>query len=136
MREQERPKFREQPGVQERRRARRVVALFVLALVIIGAAASFAWWERQQALRLSGDGSIIRAPAGPYKVRPPEPGGMRVEGQGSTAFATSEGAEAGGQIDRSAEPELPLAQRPGATPAPANSGAAQAVQAPVGGVRP
>jgi hypothetical protein len=56
-----------------------------------------------------GDGSLITAIPIPYKVRPAEAGGMKVEGQGDAAFAASEGADADGQLDLAAQPEAPVA---------------------------
>lgn len=62
----------------------------------------------------TGDGRLITAQAGDYKVRPDAPGGMKVEGQGDSAFAASEGAEANGKIDLNGGSEAPVA-KPGKT---------------------
>lgn len=55
-----------------------------------------------------GGGALIAAPEGGYKVRPDEPGGMKVEGEGDASFAASEGAEATGKLDTAALPETPV----------------------------
>ncbi len=81
------------------------------------------WALRHRAATPKGDGRLIAAPAGDYKVRPDSPGGMRVEGQGDSAFATSEGADQNGRIDLNSTAEAPVAGnratpgKPGAAPA-------------------
>ena len=82
---------------------------FVLAgLLAIGVLVGGIWWLRNQQ-GPSGDGTLIAAQEGDYKVKPDEPGGMKVEGQGDASFAASEGAEANGKVDVSATPEVPVA---------------------------
>jgi SPOR domain len=86
-----------------------IAGLLALALVIGGVV-----WLRNQGPQ--GDGTLIAAQEGDYKVKPDQPGGMKVEGQGDSAFATSEGAEAAGKIDQRNMPETPVAATKGATP--------------------
>lgn len=90
-----------------------LAALLALGLVIGGV-----WLLRQDKPAPTGDGKLIAAPAGDYKVQPDAPGGMKVEGQGDSAFAASEGAEADGKIDLNATAETPVAAAK-ATPAKA-----------------
>jgi hypothetical protein len=55
---------------------------------------------------------------------------MKIEGQGETAFATSEGAEVQGSLDLNAVPEAPVERAPAApkaTPTPAPKASASAV---------
>jgi SPOR domain len=83
---------------------------FVLAgLLAIGVLVGGIWWLRNQQQGPSGDGTLIAAQEGDYKVKPDEPGGMKVEGQGDASFAASEGAEANGKVDLAAKPEAPVA---------------------------
>jgi len=83
------------------------ILLAILALVILGAAvAAYSWWSAQGATE--GSGELIPAPPGPYKVKPSDPGGMDVDGEGDTAFAASAGGEPQGRIDMSAVPEEPI----------------------------
>jgi hypothetical protein len=83
---------------------------FVLAgLLAIGVLVGGIWWLRNQQQGPSGDGTLIAAQEGDYKVKPDEPGGMKVEGQGDASFAASEGAEANGKVDMAAKPEAPVA---------------------------
>lgn len=47
----------------------------------------------------SGPPELIRAEAGPYKVRPDDPGGLDVAGDSGTAFATGAGEDRDAQLD-------------------------------------
>ncbi|MFZ3483490.1 SPOR domain-containing protein [Sphingomonas sp. 3-13AW] len=80
-----------------------------------------------------GNGAIIAAEKGPYKVKPDAPGGMEVEGTGDTVFATSEGRDAGAaRVDLSKVPEAPLVGQPTPVQAPVaapSPGAAKVVAA-------
>jgi hypothetical protein len=85
----------------------KMIGLLILALVILGAAVGgYSWWSGRGATE--GHGELIPAPPGPYKVKPSEPGGMAIDGEGDTAFAASEGADPRGRIDMSAVPEDPV----------------------------
>lgn len=107
----------------------------VLLLVVVGIAliAGIVWaaLNFRPSTGGGGDGSIIAAEKGPYKVKPDEPGGMEVEGTGDTVFATSEGRDPGAaKVDLAKVPEAPVAGRPApaALPAaPADSGEARVV---------
>jgi SPOR domain len=94
--------------------------LLALGLIIGGV-----WWLRGQGPQ--GDGTLIAAQEGDYKVKPDQPGGMKVEGQGDSAFATSEGAEAAGKIDQRSMPETPVAGQKATAAAPKPAVAAKPV---------
>ena len=79
-----------------------VIGLFAIAVVVGGL-----FWAGNRS-QPGGNGEIIAAPEGDYKVKPENPGGMTVDGEGDTAFAASEGAEPRGQLDTSAAPETPV----------------------------
>lgn len=65
-----------------------LLALSALALIIGG----IWWFTRGQAEEeLVADGSVIEAPAEPYKEKPEDPGGKTFEGTGDTSYAVSEG---------------------------------------------
>ncbi len=85
-----------------------IAGLLALAIVVGGIT-----WLRSQGPE--GDGALIAAQEGNYKVKPDQPGGMKVEGQGDSAFATSEGAEGAGKIDQRSQPEAPVAATKSAT---------------------
>ena len=73
----------------------------------------------------AGDGALIAAQEGDYKVRPDDPGGLKVEGEGDAAIATSAGAGAGnGAVDLKAVPEAPVIAAGGPRPKPSPSAAA------------
>jgi len=100
-----------------------LVGLLLLAGVIFGI-----YRFQHRAVSADGDGALIKAPAGDYKVKPEEPGGLKVSGEGDSAIAASAGANSSAAIDLSAVPEAPIdGRRAAARPAPAATGAARAV---------
>ncbi|HEV2568879.1 SPOR domain-containing protein [Sphingomonas sp.] len=91
----------------------------LLALLVVSAlAVGGVWWWQNRDVEPSGSGELIAAPEGPYKVKPPEEGGMKIEGQGEMAFATSEGAQVQGSLDLNAVPETPVERVPIPKPTP------------------
>ncbi len=73
----------------------------VLAVVLVGAAlvaGTFFWIGRKDPAE-SGRIELIRAPDGPYKVRPENPGGLDIAGDSETAFATGAGVDTDAQLD-------------------------------------
>jgi hypothetical protein len=102
------------------------LGLVVLALV---AAAVFAFVRFQSQTVADGSGQLIAAAKGDYKVKPDEPGGMKVEGQGDTKFAASQGVTSNASIDVSKMPEAPVTGRTTTTPRASASGAAKVVAA-------
>jgi hypothetical protein len=102
------------------------LAGFVLAaLAALGLVIGGVWLLRSNASGPQGDGKLIAAEPGDYKVRPDTPGGMKVEGQGDSAFAASEGAEANGTIDLNAMAEAPVASGKAGLATPAAAPAAK-----------
>lgn len=63
------------------------------------------------------DAPLIPADPGPYKLRPTDPGGMSLEGEGGVVYDAGAGENPSGQIDIAAAPEEPL-PRPGSEPTP------------------
>ena len=122
----------------------RVAGLVVLGLVAIAALVYAIYWVQTHHHVAGGNGQLIQAPPGDYKVKPDEPGGMKAQGEGTEALATSQGNnQANAAIDLNAVPEAPVAGKPAAvrqsagggathvaTAVPATSGKLQA-QAPV-----
>lgn len=85
--------------------------LAALALVLVGiaiVAGTLFWLGRQDAG--SGPPQLIRAEAGPYKVRPDDPGGLDVTGESGTAYATGAGEDQDAQLDVTKLPEPPPAE--------------------------
>ncbi|MBB4101228.1 SPOR domain-containing protein [Sphingomonas kyeonggiensis] len=107
--------YREGPSLS------RILLLVLLLLAVLGAGAfGYFWYQKQKSL--VGNGELIAAPAGDYKVKPDEPGGMKVDGEGDTVFATSQGNSGNSSIDVSALPEAPVEGRKVAEKAPSLSG--------------
>ncbi|MDH4744432.1 SPOR domain-containing protein [Sphingomonas sp. CBMAI 2297] len=99
----------------------RLLLLVVLLLAVLGAGAfGYYWYQKQKSL--SGNGELIAAPEGDYKVKPDEPGGMKVDGEGDTVFATSQGDSGNSSIDTSALPEAPVDGKKVAEKAPSLTG--------------
>lgn len=93
-----------EPGVD----TGKILGFVIAALLAIGVIVGGVWWLRNQEQTPEGDGRLIAAAEGDYKVKPDETGGMKVEGQGDAAFAASEGADANGQMDVANQPEAPI----------------------------
>jgi len=116
--------------------ARRMLgALLVVLLAAALVSVTFFWLGRQNAVP-GGAPELIKAEPGPYKVRPPNPGGLDVAGESETAFRTSAGQDTDGQLNLNATPEAPVARpkpEPKVEPAPPaeeKKPAAQAEPAP------
>jgi len=77
-----------------------LAALLVVLLAAALVAATF-FWMGQRETQLNGPPELIRAEAGPYKVKPPNPGGLDVAGDSETAFETSAGEDKDSQLDLS-----------------------------------
>jgi SPOR domain len=89
-----------------------VIGLAVIAMIVGG----LFWLGNRN--RSDGNGEIIAAPEGDYKVRPDQPGGMKATGEGETAAAASAGAEPKGRINTNAVAETPVARPPQPAPQP------------------
>lgn len=115
--------YREHPSIL------RVIALILIALAVVAVAVvGYTYYKSHQ--RLVGTGELINAQDGDYKVKPDEVGGMKVDGEGDSVFATSEGSAANGSINTRAVPEAPV-DGTRAPPKPATGPGAAKVVAPV-----
>lgn len=120
--------------------AAKLIAFVVIGLAAIGLIVGGLFWMGNRDTA-EGEARIIAAPQGDYKVKPDQPGGMKVEGEGDTAFAASEGADPNGRIDVNAVAEAPVARAPAPSkaaapaekPAPAPKQAEPATPAASGG---
>lgn len=89
----------------------KLLVAVILGLIAIGIVVGGLFWiGNRDNVAGTGGPELITAENGPYKIKPEEPGGMKVEGEGDTSFAASEGAEPKGKIDTSAVPEAPVTQ--------------------------
>ncbi|MFL6752298.1 MAG: SPOR domain-containing protein [Sphingomicrobium sp.] len=93
-------------GVSARKMLAALAVVLAAALLVAG---TFFWLGRRDAA-VKGPPELIRAEAGPYKVKPANPGGLDVAGESQTAFETSAGEDKDSQLDVGALPEQPVAQ--------------------------
>jgi hypothetical protein len=94
-----------------------LAALAVVVLAALLVAATFFWLGRRNG-EVNGPPELIQAPPGPYKVKPPNPGGLDIKGESETAFETSAGEDKDAQLDLSKIPEEAVAKPPKAPEAP------------------
>jgi cell division septation protein DedD len=87
---------------------RMLAALLVVLLAAALVSATFFWLGRQNAALPGGAPELIKADPNPYKLRPPNPGGLDVAGESETAFRTSAGQDTDAQLNLSAQPETPV----------------------------
>jgi hypothetical protein len=95
-----------------------LAALIVVLLAAMLVAATFFWLGSRDAAG-NGPPELIKAEPGPYKIKPPNPGGLDVAGDSETAFETSAGEDKDAQLDLSKVKEVPTATSPKDEPKPA-----------------
>jgi hypothetical protein len=118
-------------GLSARKMLAALVVVLLAALLVAG---TFFWLGRRDAA-VSGPPELIQAPPGPYKVKPPNPGGLDISSESESAFETSAGEDRDAQLDKSKLPQgslpKPAQEQPKATPTqPAKSAAPAAPPAP------
>lgn len=96
---------------------RMLVALSVVILAGLILAATFFWLGRRDTA-VNGPPELIKAPAGAYKIKPVNPGGLDITGESQTAFETSAGEDKDSQLDLNKVPETPVAKPPKTEPRP------------------
>lgn len=134
IRDEDRLPWLETADLDERRgpTALQIAAMALLALLLVGGIvfAVARYQDRAGGGGAAGGGELIAAQEGDYKVKPDEPGGMQVEGEGDTVFRTSEGGQGKANMDTSAVPEAPVAAaKPKATPSATATTSARVVAA-------
>lgn len=97
---------------------RMLVALVVVILAGLIIAGTFFWLGRRETA-VNGPPQLIKAPPGPYKIKPPNPGGLDINGESETAFETSAGEDKDAQLDLNKLPETPVAKPAKTEPKPA-----------------
>lgn len=88
-----------------------LAALSVVLLAVLLVAATFFWLGRRDSAG-NGPPELIQAPPGPYKIKPPNPGGLDIASESETAFETSAGQDKNAQLDLSKVPEAPVVKPP------------------------
>jgi len=78
----------------------KVAAMVIGGLALLAAIVGGIYWmQRNQSGGASGNGELIAAQEGDYKVAPTDREGKNFEGEGDAAFAASEGKKVGASID-------------------------------------
>ena len=90
---------------------RMVAALLVVMLAGLIVAGTFFWLGRRDMIA-NGPPVLIKAPPGPYKVKPPTAGGLDISSESETAFETSAGEDKNSQLDLRKMPETAVAKPP------------------------
>jgi hypothetical protein len=96
----------EPKGISARRMLTALVIVLLAAMIIAG---TFFWLGHRETA-VSGPPQLIKAPPTPYKVRPPNPGGLDISGESETAFETSAGEDKDSRLDLNKLPETPVAK--------------------------
>lgn len=80
----------------------KVLGMVLLGLIALAAVVGGIYWfqNRDMAGAPDGNGSIIAAEEGDYKVAPENPGGKEFEGTGDASFTASEGKPKQGQLSK------------------------------------
>jgi hypothetical protein len=89
--------------------ARKMLAALVVVLLAAGLVAATFFWLGSRNAAVNGPPELIQAPAGPYKIKPPNPGGLDITGESQTAFETSAGEDNDAKLDLSKAPEVAVA---------------------------
>jgi hypothetical protein len=92
--------------------ARKMLAVLLVVLVAAALVAGTFFWLGRRDGQVNGPPELIRAEAGPYKVKPTNPGGLDVAGESQTAFETSAGEDRDSQLDLNAIGEAPVQAPP------------------------
>jgi hypothetical protein len=109
----------------------KIVLMVMLGLAVLAAIVGGVYWvQRQQgASGAAGNGELIVAPEGDYKVKPEDAGGKSFEGEGDSAFAASEGQKTGATLVLATTKDATAA-----IPAPATGSSKADAPAPTGAV--
>lgn len=83
----------------------RLLVMVLGGLLLIGAVLGSLWWFQNGGAR--GNGELIVAQKGDYKVAPIDDAAKTFEGEGDASFAASEGVLPAGKVDPSRMPEEP-----------------------------
>ena len=99
--------------------ARKMLAALLVVLVAAALVGGTFFWLGRRDTAVSGPPELIRAQPGPYKIKPPNPGGLDIAGESETAFETSAGEDKDAQLDLNAVAETPVAKPVKPQPKPA-----------------
>jgi hypothetical protein len=87
----------------------KLLTFIVAGLALVGAVVFGIWYvKNKQSLSGGGDGTLIAAPKGDYKVAANEADAKAFQGEGDASFPVSEGEDRDSRIDPSRLPEVPV----------------------------
>ena len=113
-------------GISARKMLAALAVVIAAALIVAG---TF-FWLGHRGTSVSGPPELIRAPSEPYKIKPPNPGGLNISAESQTAFETSAGEDKDSQLDTSKLPAntvvKPAEESPKTTAEPAKEAPAPA----------
>lgn len=109
-------------GLSARKMLAALVVVLLAALIVGG---TFFWLGRR-GTSVSGAPQLIKAPPGPYKVKPPNRGGLDISSESESAYETSAGEDVNAQLDTSKLPAGTVAKPPQEQPKPATEAATPA----------
>jgi hypothetical protein len=95
-------------GISGRKMLAALIVVLIAALIVAG---TFFWLGRRDT-GVNGPPELIRADPGPYKIKPPNPGGLDIKGESETAFETSAGEDTDAQLDLGKLPETAITRPP------------------------
>lgn len=98
--------------------AGKMTAFIAIVLLALGLIAATMFWIGRSDDRVGEAPEVIAAPDTPIKVKPDDPGGLDVDGDSETAFATSAGEETDARIDEEKLVEAPVIAVEKPAPAP------------------
>ena len=110
----------------------RLVAFAAIGLLAVVVLLGALWWlsrARPESADVA-EGSVIEAPAGPYKVKPADPRGRAVAGTGDTSFEVAEGKQVEGRIAEAPPPVPSPSPAPSVAPSPSIAREPQAAATP------
>ncbi len=113
----------------------RLALIFGGAVALLAAVVGGIWWISHSGTdpELVADGSVVPAPAEPYKTAPADPGGKTFDGTGDLSFAASEGQNRAPVMSGAGEPGAAPVISAAAATAAATPSAAATSGAPTGG---
>ena len=92
-----------------------LAALLVVILAGLIVAGTF-FWLGHRGTAVAGPPELIRAPSEPYKIKPPNPGGLNISAESETAFETSAGEDKDSRLNTSKLPPDTDVKLPQETP--------------------
>lgn len=113
-----------EPGIEEEedKGISPILGFLLCGLLLIAGVVGAVWLLQNRHEAGGGEGKLITAPAGDYKVPAAQADAKKFDGEGDASFAASEGVARDGRIDPSRVPEAPITPTGPAKAPPAHPG--------------